>query len=686
MRNLTLLTAAMLSSALAAQSNTVPGLDGRLTVINNLTYYGRRGPAHPNGEIGMAMLNTMCNPGSVNIPWFAAMQPEHPMFGFIIARVHNDKIEQINEWSFCKHAFTSINVNGQCGPCQNPGTGSLMGLNCSDTYAASNNASRTWLGPPEEINPWLGTWDPVGSYFDIGDPSQAGYPHPADGTRSLSQSIFDSVDNRVTVNEVDLTTVGASYYYALQLIHKGESLANRGDNNAHRGMNPTFNGGSWNFSNNAEGQQFGSVLSRWPGATVNSASNGSDDGRFFVASKVTTLGGGNYHYEYAVHNIDNSRAGASFRVPMDSAVTASNFSFGDIDGDAGNDWSVAQVGTDVVFTATASNSLEWDTIYNFGFDADRAPGAGGVVLGEARPGAGAPTVTVTAEVPGGVILAAFDTFGAGCEGSVAQPPVNCPELNAAGGTLSNSTNQYEYTYAVQNSGPMDVISFDIFTGTTGSTITRPAHIYSDVGGQPSSTPLASTTMTVQAASGFYTATFASPVTVTGDFYIGYENSPSGYVSNLSSGTNGTGYYRTAVTGNWNQSNLVQRPSWRVNCSTATTYYTPAMGVNGAPQLGATYNPTVSDALGNTFAVLVSGLTSPGMVPLPGAPTCSLMTATELLDLTITNAMGSGSSPIVVPNSAALEGVNIYHQWAIWDPTVNSIGIVLSNGAIATLGN
>jgi hypothetical protein len=111
-----------------------------------------------------------------------------------------------------------------------------------------------------------------------------------------------------------------------------------------------------------------------------------------------------------------------------------------------------------------------------------------------------------------------------------------------------------------------------------------------------------------------------------------------------------------------------------------------MGVNGAPQLGATYNPTVSDALGNTFAVLVSGLTSPGMVPLPGAPTCSLMTATELLDLTITNAMGSGSSPIVVPNSAALEGVNIYHQWAIWDPTVNSIGIVLSNGAIATLGN
>jgi len=74
------------------------------------------------------------------------------------------------------------------------------------------------------------------------------------------------------------------------------------------------------------------------------------------------------------------------------------------------------------------------------------------------------------------------------------------------------------------------------------------------------------------------------------------------------------------------------------------------------------------------------------VPLPGAPTCNLMTSTEALDMVSTNAMGDGSSPIVVPNSAALEGVNIYHQWAIWDPSVNSLGIVLSNGAIATLGN
>tara|TARA_R110002072_G_scaffold228234_13_gene385448 strand:+ start:28073 stop:30133 length:2061 start_codon:yes stop_codon:yes gene_type:complete len=686
MRIVSLLSLAVLATDLAAQSNTVPGLDGRLTVINNLTYYGRRGAAHPNGEIGMAMLNTMCNPGSVNIPWQQAMQPNHPKFGFIIARVHNDRIEQINEWSFCKHAFTSINVNGACGSCQNPNTGTLMGINCSDTYGASNNASRTWLGPPAEIDPWLGTWNPVGSYFDIGDPMQAGYPAPADGTRSLSQTIFDNVDNRVTVDEVDLTTVGASYYYALQLIHEGESLANRGDNLAHRGMNPTWNGNNWSFSNNAEGQQHGSVLTRWPGAVVESASNGLDDGRFFVASKVTTLGGGNYHYEYAVHNVDNSRAGGSFRIPMAAAVSASNFTFGDIDTDASNDWTVAQVGTDVVFTATASNPLEWNTIYNFGFDADRAPGAGGVVLGEHRPGAGAATVTVNAEVPGGVILAAFDVFGEGCEGSVGVPGGAAQDLNGAGGTLTGNTNQYEYTYAVNSAGLIEVVSFDIFTESSSGTITRPAHIYAANGSGPSNTPLASTTITVAATPGFYTATFASPVVVDGNFYVGYENGNAAVISNLTAGTSGVGYYRTAVTGNFQQSGIVDFPSYTINWNPVTVYETPVMGISGAPELGTTYNPTVSGALHNTFAILVSGLSSPGVVPLPGAPGCNLLTSTEALDLAITDASGNSNSPIVVPNTTALEGVNIYHQWAIWDPTVNNLGIIMSNGAIATLGN
>src|SRR5262245_27515959 len=188
--------AAATAASLAAQANVVPGLNGRLTQVDRLTYYGRRGAVYPKREIGMAMLNEMCNPGTVTIPWQAAMQPNHPKFGFLIVRVVGDRLEQISDRSYVKHAFTSTNYSGSCGSCINPGTGSVMGINCADTYGAGNNADRTWLGPAPEIDPWLGTWNPIGSYFDIGDPAQAGgLVLPPAGVRSLNTSGFDNVKN-----------------------------------------------------------------------------------------------------------------------------------------------------------------------------------------------------------------------------------------------------------------------------------------------------------------------------------------------------------------------------------------------------------------------------------------------------------------------------------------------------------
>ena len=407
----------LLATALAAQSNTVPGLDGRLAVVDNLTTQRgwRRGPAYPNGTSGAAMLNTMCNPGTVTIPWYAAwdngqpMGENHPKFGFLLVRVANDRIEQISDRSFCKHAFTSTNSPG-CGTCQNPGTGQLLGINCSDTYGLGNSADRNWLGPAHEINPWLGTWDATGSYFDVGDAGTG----TVDDIKSFSQTGFDNVKNRITIQESDLLTPGASYFYGIHLVHEGEALANRWDNLASRGCVPSWNGSNWTFSNNAVGQVYGSILQHWTGATLDSDSNGNDDGRFFVAVKVTPLGGGQYHYEYAVHNADNHRGGASFSVPIDPAGTASNFTFGDIDGNPLNDWTGARVGNQIVFTAPAGNPLDWNTIYNFGFDCDVQPSTGLCEIDQARVGPGALSVTVTTKVPSGVPGADYAVVGQGC--------------------------------------------------------------------------------------------------------------------------------------------------------------------------------------------------------------------------------------------------------------------------------
>ena len=40
------------------------------------------------------------------------------------------------------------------------------------------------------------------------------------------------------------------------------------------------------------------------------------DGLFILASKVTDLGDGSWHYEYALHNLNSHRSARAFRVPI----------------------------------------------------------------------------------------------------------------------------------------------------------------------------------------------------------------------------------------------------------------------------------------------------------------------------------------------------------------------------------
>lgn len=303
-------------------------------------------------------------------------------------------------------------------------------------------------------------------------------------------------------------------------------------------------------------------------------------------------------------------------------------------------------------------------------------------------------IAATGDLDPGGGFATFRTFGQGCPGSVSQP-VPCPELNAAGGVLSLDVRDNEYCYLVANTGSMTVNGFDVWTASTGGTQVVNAHIYPAAGGVPSATAIATTTITIGAAQAFYTATFSSPVNVTGDFYIGYETQAQNvYISTLNNGSGGVGFYRDLVAGPvaWTQSQLVSAPSWRVDCVPQSNILTPAMSATGLPQLGTSYSPAVSDALPATFGVLVSGLSDqlsggqPLPIALPGAPGCELLVAADVLATALTDANGAASSPLTIPNQQSLLGLDIFHQWAIWDPTVNSLSIVMSNGGVAKIGS
>ena len=287
------------------------------------------------------------------------------------------------------------------------------------------------------------------------------------------------------------------------------------------------------------------------------------------------------------------------------------------------------------------------------------------------------------------VFASFETYGQGCAGSF-PAPTYCASLNGNGGTLSNSTNGFEYCFVVSGLGSTQVHGFDVYTNSTSGVLSRPAHIYLPSGSGPSTTPLATTTITVGTTPGFYTATFSPPVTVSGTFYIGYENSPGGVISNLNAGTTGTGFYRTAVTGSWSQSSLVQRPSWRVDCGTGSGFATPEIGNAGLPSLGSSYDLTLTRAAASSVAVLISGLSdsvyqgSPLPAALPGAPGCEILAAPVVTEAQLISASGTASGTIAVPNSATLMGLNVFHQWAVLD-AVNALGIVVSDAGKATVG-
>jgi hypothetical protein len=397
--------------------------------VRDLRMHDRLG-TYPSGKNGLSMTIDICNVGTQTVDFRAAMNPDHPIYGFILCREHDGRFEQISDWSYLKHAFASIN-SSLCGSC---GGGSGMPQNCSDTYTYGLNANRYYLGPPAEVDPWLCVWNPVGSHFDRGEPD-VGFPQNQDGIRSLSSSQASALPptrHKIEVSDAEMAVPGARFFYGVYVVIEEEPEANRENNLRSRETRATWTGSGWSFSDFGNGLVYGTFLQHWSGAKLGEdasnqigATNGSDDGRVYVASKVTGPDArGLWRYEYAIHNRDNSRGIAALRIPICSATTTGSYYFHDVDDDPANEWTTSQSVSELAFLAPASGNLvEWNTIYNFGFWANAGPVNGSVTLDQGRPGPGAAQITLEdVDVPGIVFN---PRLGDGC-GAPA------PELYASG--------------------------------------------------------------------------------------------------------------------------------------------------------------------------------------------------------------------------------------------------------------
>jgi hypothetical protein len=106
----------------------------------------------------------------------------------------------------------------------------------------------------------------------------------------------------------------------------------------------------------------------------------ANDGRFIIARRVTALGGGVWHYELAVHNLNSDRSGRGFTVDFPVGTAISNAGFHDVNYHSGElwdgaDWAITINGDSInwatPFVATG-NALRWGTAYTFWCDATAA--------------------------------------------------------------------------------------------------------------------------------------------------------------------------------------------------------------------------------------------------------------------------------------------------------------------------
>jgi len=347
---------------------------------------------------------TSCNIGDMDLLWISSTN-QHPVIAqnmFRLSTVNGaTRFEQLGQ-SWLKHAFTAIN-NGICGQC-NGHLGSVLGVGCSDPYGSGLNGQQSLLGPKSEVNAYTGVFP---------------YPYGI-GWQQSGNAIYKRL--QVRHNDIDpAQNPGALYFIDGHYVTQDDATwGNQNNNASYRRINVT-SASNVSVTGTTVRTEPGIFAWRTHGLGVNNPDPNvlltkvvvPGDGIFWVGTRATDLGGGIWHYEYAVHNLNSHRSGGSFTVPIQAGTVVTNTGFHDVDYHSGEpydntDWSVAVGSTSVTWNSPQtyaqnpnSNALRWGTLYNFRFDANVPPTTGNVTIGLFRPGSPTEVAAINVSVPGG---------------------------------------------------------------------------------------------------------------------------------------------------------------------------------------------------------------------------------------------------------------------------------------------
>jgi hypothetical protein len=362
--------------------------------------------ARVGDTIAVSVGTTSWNLGNADCSWFGPPQNQSPFIVWNLYRLTDDpgegydRFEQIG-MSHIKYGFYAL-ANTQCGgTCtfeSGHGAGNWLGMGCTDTYTASLNAGQCGCGPKYELDPWNGYWQYEGSHHD----EFHGIPcHSHDG-----------IQHRCQVHDADL--IPSLNPHALYFCDSFYCMFDDVDAINSFAWKPvtviyTPPTGTYNFGMSSSGvyPYVGLVLDAWPGATRTTIAQElpivefeSPDGRCVLAAKATDLGGGTWHYEYALMNVDMDRQVGSFSIPIAPGTDVTNVGFHAVE-HHDEPWNTMApdrvpidnapwtpvVTSDSVSWSTLTNPIRWSMLYNFRFDASEPPaGPPPVTLGLFRPG------------------------------------------------------------------------------------------------------------------------------------------------------------------------------------------------------------------------------------------------------------------------------------------------------------
>jgi hypothetical protein len=363
-------------------------LDVKLGMLNDVQMVAHVG-AYPTGRTALGLSTTSCNVGTVDVPWLAPMQENHPLIHMALYRLLNDRFEQLGV-SWLKHGFYALS-DADCSPCQHPSDGSFLGVGCSDTYDVYNNSYQLVLGPRSEVNAYTGTWECTGSHFADGQPDCV-WRHLGDTHGPL--------EHRLVVGDDDLANPGATYLYEARYLVAGDQSPI--NNWGHRRCTMVWSGTAWIFQTPASDNPLieGPALADW-GAATTPIDVAPGDGQVLLSVKATQIGDSTYHYEYALMNLTSDRQIRSFSVPVRAVPNIANIGYHDGDGEVTNDWQVTVDGRSITWQTETfaqnpnANALVFGYLYNFRFDADAPPAALNVTLGLFKPGTGTSVAAMT---------------------------------------------------------------------------------------------------------------------------------------------------------------------------------------------------------------------------------------------------------------------------------------------------